>query len=169
MSPIVYGWVIFINMKIIITEEQNRTISDKLKSMVKKYGWEKASKSVGGVVNLLKIGFDNNPMEFLNQFNDLNIVQSEDWALYHFEKGKNMMMHDKKNEDVFINYDDIWSFLESGFGLDHEEIQEVTEEWLSQAYNLRGITAKLGFSSEFRVLSQAYNLRGITERFGAIN
>ena len=139
-------------MKIIITEEQNRTISDKLKSMVKKYGWEKASKSVGGVVNLLKIGFDNNPMEFLNQFNDLNIVQSKDWALYHFKKGKNMMMmmHNKKNEEVFINYDDIWSFLESGFGLKYNEIQEVTEEWLSPAYNLRGVTPLLG---GYRLLS----------------
>ena len=55
-------------MKIIITEDQSNTISDKLKSMVKKYGWEKTSRSVGGFKNLAKLSKIKTPMDFLNLF-----------------------------------------------------------------------------------------------------
>ena len=50
------------------------------------------------------------------------------------------MVYDRKNEFVYINYDDIWEFLKEGFRLKYDEIQELTEEWLGETYNLRGIT-----------------------------
>jgi hypothetical protein len=135
-------------MKIIITEDKSNTISDKLKSMVKQYGLIKSSKSVGGPKNLAKLGFNNDPMEFLNLFNDLNIVQSEEdhsLTLFRYEKGINMMIYDKENRGVenrgvYVNYDDIWLFLRGGFGLNYEEIQEVIKDWLDEVYNLSGVT-----------------------------
>jgi hypothetical protein len=130
-------------MKIIITEEQNRTISDKLKSITKKMGWRTASKSVGGFRNLIKLGFNNNPMEFLNLFNDLNVVQSEEdhsLTLFRYEKGNNMFIYNKENGDAYVNYDDIWSFLEKSFDLKSNEIQELIKDWLGEVYNLRGVT-----------------------------
>jgi hypothetical protein len=131
-------------MKIIITEEQNRTISDRLKSMVKQMGWEKTSKSVGGPKNLSKLGFNNNPMEFLNLFNDLNVVQSEEESyliLYRYEKGNNIMIYDRDQNEISISHDVIWFFLTKGFELSHPEIKELTEEWLNEVYNLRGVTS----------------------------
>jgi hypothetical protein len=131
-------------MKIIITEEQNRTISDRLKSMVKQMGWEKTSKSVGGPKNLSKLGFNNNPMEFLNLFNDLNVVQSEEESyliLYRYEKGNNIMIYDRDQNEISISHDVIWFFLTKGFELSHPEIKELTEEWLNGVYNLRGVTS----------------------------
>ena len=131
-------------MKIIITEEQNRTISDRLKSMVKQMGWRTASKSVGGPKNLAKLGFNNDPMEFLNLFNDLNVVQSEEESyliLYRYEKGNNIMIYDRDQNEISISHDVIWFFLTKGFELSHPEIKELTEEWLNEVYNLRGVTS----------------------------
>ncbi len=137
-------------MKIIITEEQNRTISDKLKSMVKQIGWERTSKSVGGPKNLVKLGFNNNPMEFLNLFNDLYVVQSEEESnltLFRYEEGNNMMVYNRKNGLIYIKYLNIWSFLEEGFRLDYVEIQEIIKEWLSEVYNLKEVTPKISYYS----------------------
>ena len=50
------------------------------------------------------------------------------------------MIYDRKNNNVYIYYDVIWPFLEEGFDLKNSEIQQLTEEWLSEAYNLRGVT-----------------------------
>ena len=115
----------------------------KLQKMVKQLGWEKASVAVGGLENLAKLGFNNDPFEFLNLFNDLNIVQSEeeeDWTLFRYKKYNYLMVYDRRNEYVYINYDEIWSFFESSFGLGYKEIQGLTKEWLGEVYNLRGVT-----------------------------
>jgi hypothetical protein len=130
-------------MKIIITKEQQESLQRKLKKMVKKLGWQKTSIVVNGPENLAKLAFNNDPLEFLNMFNNLDIVQSknyQDWTLFRYEKGNNMMIYDRKNEYVYVSYDVIWSFLENGFGLKYKEIQGITKEWLGETYDLRGIT-----------------------------
>jgi len=130
-------------MKIIITKEQQESLQRKLKKMVKDLGWGKTSKAVSGPEQLAKLAFNNNPMEFLNMFNNLDVFQSEeekDWTLFRYEKGNNMMVYDRKNEYVYVSYDVIWSFLENGFGLKYKEIQGITKEWLGETYDLRGIT-----------------------------
>jgi hypothetical protein len=136
-------------IKKILKEE---TLKQNLKQQVKDFGWKDAAELVGGIENLAKLGFNNNPMEFLNMFNDLDIVQSKeenDWTLFRYEKENNMMVYDRKNDEVHINYRDIWSFLENGFGLKYSETQELTQEWLSEVYNLRGITTRRNFFYEY--------------------
>ena len=135
-------------MKIIITESQKKllfenSINDSLINILKTDGLESAADLVGGSKNLMKLLKIKTPMDFLNLFNDLDIVQSEQrphWTLFRYVKGKNMVVYDKKNEYTYVNYDDIWSFLENNFGLNYIEIQGVMKEWLSEVYNLRGVT-----------------------------
>jgi len=82
-------------------------------------------------------------MEFLNFFNNLDVVQSvekENWTLFRYEKGKNLMIYNRKNDRVYIDYDQIWSVLGNDFGLNHNEVQRLTEEWVGVVYNLRGVT-----------------------------
>jgi len=134
--------IIFINMKIIISENQVDKIKSKIHEYVKKYGLEKCREIFGDKV-LFTIGFNNDPMEFLNLFNDLDVVQSieqEDWTLFRYEKGKNLMIYDRKNDYVYIDYKQIWSVLRKDFGLNYDETQQVTEEWVGVVYNLRGVT-----------------------------
>jgi hypothetical protein len=137
-------------MKIIITESQKKllfenSINDSLIDTIKTDGWESAVELVGSVKNIMKVLKIKTPMDFLNLFNDLDIVQSEenpDWTLFRYVKGKNMVVYDKENWYAYVNYDDIWSFLDKSFDLKHSEIQELIKDWLSEVYNLRVNTAK---------------------------
>ena len=139
-------------MKIIITERQKNVLfenkrNEVLIDTIKYEGWESAADMVGGSENLKTLVEIKTPIDFLNIFTDLDVVQSEekpDLELYRYEKGNNMMIYDRKNDYVFIDYHKIWSFLEKVFGLNYFEIQQLTEEWLSEAYNLRGVTTDVG-------------------------
>ena len=135
-------------IKKILKEE---SLKQTLKDQIKEFGWQDAAELVNGPEQLAELAFDNNPMEFLNMFNNLDVVQSEekpDWTLFRYEKGNNMMIYNRKNGIVYIDYDDIWSFLEEGFGLKYDEIQELTKDWLGETYNLKGITPVHHFREE---------------------
>jgi hypothetical protein len=130
-------------MKIIITEEQSNTISDKLKYMIKQYGLVNASKYVGGLRNLGKLGFNDNPLEFLNLFNDMDVVQSEEnhpWTLFIDENGNDIMVYNRESNHIHVGKRKIWSILGKLFGLDSFEIREVIKEWLDEVYNLKVVT-----------------------------
>ena len=130
---------VFINMKIIITESQKKSINIELQNIIKDDGWETAAKFVGGIDNLKKLVGIKTPMEFLNLFNDLDVVQSKknpDSTLFKDKNGNNLMVHN--NSNVNIDYNNIWSFLGEGFGLDFYETKKLTELWLSDTYNLEG-------------------------------
>jgi hypothetical protein len=132
-------------MKFIITEEQQNSLKTKLQKMVKNLGWKKTAKAVASPKNLAKLAFNKDPLEFINMFNNLDVVRSEeqpDWTLFRYEKGNNIMIYDRKNGYVYVSYDVIWSFLEYGFGLKYEEIQGITKDWLGEVYNLMGITTR---------------------------
>jgi hypothetical protein len=49
------------------------------------------------------------------------------------------MVHNDEFDFVYINYGKIWSFLEKVFGLNYAEIQELTQEWLGEVYDLKGV------------------------------
>jgi hypothetical protein len=128
--------------KILKEEEEENSRKTKLKNMVINLGWSAASRVVNTPEKLAKLAFNDDPMNFLNMFNDLDIVQSEEkeyWTLFRYERENNIMVYDKKHNTVYISYRNIWTFLEKGFGLKGYEIQELTQEWFSDIYNLRGV------------------------------
>ena len=129
-------------IKKILKEE---SLKQNLKQQIKDYGWRDTADMVNGPEELAKLAFDNDPMEFLHMFNDMDVVQSKsekDWTLFRYEKGHNLMIYDRKNKYVYIDYSDIWLFLFTGFGLNYSETQELTTRWLEEAYNLRGVTTQ---------------------------
>ena len=152
-------------MKIIISERQQRLIKensmrDDLIQTIKDDGWESAAELVGGDKNLKKLTGIETPMDFLHLFDDLDVVESKkepNWVLYRYEKGNDMMVHDGKNDKVYVNYYDIWSVLGEGFGLDYNETQEVIKEWLFEVYNLRGVTPHFLELHHIEGLFEVYN------------
>ncbi|NBU82567.1 MAG: hypothetical protein EBS55_13065 [Flavobacteriaceae bacterium] len=91
-------------------------------------------------------------MEFLNLFNDLDVVQSEEepnWILYRYKKRDNMMIHNRQNDDVYISDNAILGVLRKGFNLNYGETQQLIEEWLSEVYNLKDITIITASSMNF--------------------
>ena len=131
----IYDVNIFINMKIIITENQVDKIKSKIHEYVKKYGFEKSLEIFGDKV-LFTIGFNNNPMEFLNLFNDFEVVQSEeepDLTLFRYEKGKNLMVFSPDHYDtMYVSYDDIVSKVDL-FG-NPKETMNIIEDWIYDKY-----------------------------------
>jgi hypothetical protein len=136
-------------MKIIISESQyklikeNVSLKEKLLGLIKKAGFTSTTRVVGSLDNLFKIFDIKEPMDFLNLFNDLESVQSEEelnWVLYRYKKGHNVMIYDRKYGYISISYDDIWSVLEDNFGLNYTEIQKLIRVWLGEDYNLKRVS-----------------------------
>ena len=119
---------------------------DFLIDMIKEDGWKSASELVGGYENLKKLVGIKTPMDFLHLFDDLNVVQSEEkpnFTLFRYEIGNKLMVYNSVNNVVYINYNKIWRGLEIVFfELNDFEIQELTQEWLYEVYDLRGVTTK---------------------------
>jgi hypothetical protein len=127
-------------MKILITENK---FKDAIKLSLKELGTASTINNIGGWENFCTVLNNQSPMEFLNLFNDLEQVQSvekEHLTLFRYKKGYNYMIYNRQNEVVYINYREIWSFLKDKFGLNESDIQSLTQEWLDEVYNLRGIT-----------------------------
>ena len=114
-----------------------------LRNLIKKDGVVFTSNMVGGIENLFDVLNIKSPMDFLHLFDDLEQVQSEqreDLILFRYKPNYNLMIYVTKNETVYIDYDEIWSFLEDKFGLSYEETRAFTKKWLDNVYNFRGIT-----------------------------
>jgi Fe-Mn family superoxide dismutase len=124
-----------------ITENKKESLQDKLKNIVKNVGPKQASDIVGGPENLLKLAFNNDLMEFLHLFNNLDIVQSEEqpsWTLFRYKKGENLMIYDREHDAVHISYIIFWNFLQNFNS--QNEIKSLIKRWLSEIYDLNGIT-----------------------------
>ena len=123
----------------ILKEESTKQI---LIDEIKYFGIESAERLVGDIDNLLSVLNIETPIDFLYLFNDLDVVKSEDRPeimLFRYKKGKNLMAFDNKNNNVSINYYEIWSILENNFQLSKDEIKKLTEEWLYEVYGLSGV------------------------------
>ena len=134
-------------MKIIITESQynlllESKLEQNLKQQIKNFGIKDTAELVNGFDNLMEILNIDSPMKFLHLFNDLDVVQSEeepDFTLFRYKPKHNLMIYDRKDKIVYINYEEIWKPI-FDTGLFNDDIKELTQEWLSSVYNLRGVT-----------------------------
>ncbi len=84
-------------------------------------------------------------IQYLNyEFNNLEQFETEEYPDYIFfmKDGEVIFYYNKKNGYVGVSYDKIWSFLESFFGLEYKEIQDITKEWVEEHYKLRVTTTK---------------------------
>ena len=77
-----------------------------------------------------------------NNFGDLKPIVNDDKTYYVNEERIPLFYsyRDKQNSYVYISYDEIWSFLESMFDMDYQQIQGVIRDWLEETYNLKGLT-----------------------------
>ena len=125
-----------------VIKEEKLSKQDVLKKHVLKNGWEEVAERIGGFDNLYKHAFNNDYNEFLNLFNNLEVVQSEErpnWMLYRFEKGNNIIIYNTKTGDAYINYEVIWSFFEGGIGFNSGKIRDIILKWLREIYNLDNV------------------------------
>jgi hypothetical protein len=131
-------------IKQILKEE---SLKQDLKQSVKDYGWESTAKLIGKPKDLARLAFNNDPMEYLNLFNDLNVSHYDripEWTLFFYDKKNNIFIYDNLDKVVHFKYDIIWEFLQYGFELEYSDTQSYCEKWLKEAYNIKGVDAKWG-------------------------
>jgi hypothetical protein len=76
------------------------------------------------------------------EFGDLTKVVKDD-RIYYVDKDRKPLFYynqDSKSGDVYVNYNRMWVFFNSIFGLNTSQTQEILTIWLEQTYNLRGVT-----------------------------
>jgi hypothetical protein len=127
-------------IKKILKEE---TLKQTLKNEVKEEGWEETAKLVDGYENLKKLGFNNNPVEYLNVFSDLKKFRSfndPDCILFRYKEGENILIYDRYNNVVKINNQKIWFILRHEFNLSYSDIIGLTKDWLEYTYGIKDIS-----------------------------
>ena len=132
-------------MKIIITEEQNEQLNRKIRLTVEKLGLDQSREMFGD--ELIKQTYIDNPLSFLDQFNNLKPVEKDDKIYYVDNDNLALFYYLKKDQDskngyYLISYDRIWSFFDDVMDYSRTEIQQIIKEWLGTTYNLRGLTPR---------------------------
>jgi hypothetical protein len=123
-----------------------KNIKDLFQKMVKEDGWELAKIRVSEK-HLVKLGFNNDPMEFLNMYNDLDIIPNKVFkrlelpTIIYFKNktGDNIGVYDLINNQIYINFVKIWNILRVSFKLNHEETQELIKIWIDNNYNIKNV------------------------------
>ena len=92
---------------------------------------------------MIKNKLDKVVITWLNdKFGNLKPIVRDDKTFYINEDRLPLFYYfqDEKNGYVYINYDEIWSFLKSIFALKSLQIKGIITHWLEETYNLKGLT-----------------------------
>jgi hypothetical protein len=70
----------------------------------------------------------------------LEIVTSKDYpnSVFFRKNGEVVMEQSKKTLIFWFDYIKIWSFFESVFGMEDEQIEELLVNWLEETFKLKG-------------------------------
>ena len=97
-------------------------------------------------------------LRYLNMnFGDLTPKKHKDHPnlVFYVNSGNEVMMeYTQENERVYINYDHIWSKVESLFHLEYDDILSIMKVWLEEDYKLGGVTPDLLHRFWFRRLEE---------------
>ena len=78
-----------------------------------------------------------------NNFGDLTPSVKDGIVSYLDKNGKPLFFYfedeNKKNRYAYVNHNKIW-YLESMFGMDYWQVQDIIEHWLAETYNVTGLT-----------------------------
>ena len=75
--------------------------------------------------------------KFFGDLSPKNSSKYPDSVFYANSDNEIFMEYNKKNENVYISYNKIWSKLELYFPLKYDDIQLIMKDWLEEHYNLR--------------------------------
>ena len=93
---------------------------------------------------------NNVALSWMNQnfgSEQLEIVTSKKYpgSVFFKKNGKVVMEQDKENRYFWFSHKEIWSFFESFFGMEDEQIREVLGYWLEETLKLKGYTPAFVF------------------------
>ena len=94
--------------------------------------------------DVIKQVYIDNPISFLNQFNNLNLVEADKIIYYVDNDNLPLFYYEKdvlnsKNGYYWVYYYRIWAFFSEVMNYSYIKTQEIMKEWLDTTYNLRGL------------------------------
>jgi hypothetical protein len=130
-------------VKRVINENSKRDIFIEL---IKKNGWDEAAEYVGGAKNLKKLTGINDPMEFLNLFNDLNVDMGDNGrGIFTNDEGDRIItISPNSMGKVFASVDSnaIWAPFRHLFPATNVETANLIRRWLKEVYGIKVFIAK---------------------------
>ena len=110
---------------------------------------------------------NNVALSWMNQNfspDQLEIVKSEKYpnSVFFRKNGKIVMRQGKESKYFWFDYDEIWSFFKSFFGMQHQEIREVLRYWLEDTLKLEGYTPIFDITIQIDMLEDTLKLEGYT-------
>jgi len=96
-----------------------------------------------------------------NSFGDLTlkIIPIFPNSVFYVDSSNNVLIeHDKRNEDTYIHYYQIWVKLLSYFPIEHNNILLILKEWLLEHYklvNLKSIWVKDNLHISWKVVRKS--------------
>ena len=147
-------------MKIIINESQykrlNESLSEKetIQNKIKEDGWNKLLK-YNNPNSILSRGFDNNPVEFLNLYNDLDMVISQTSSnimLFRKKPNDNLMVFNLLTKKMYINNTELWMILEDLFKLTPEQTESIIKVWLDKTFNISDANPVRNYNPKLMVI-----------------
>jgi hypothetical protein len=85
-------------------------------------------------------------------------VNKNDEPFFYYNQGE-------ENGSCYISYDKIWYFLESHFGINDTEVEEVITTWLEEVYGITGLTPTYHLHVKQSLLDEEYGITGRTPVF----
>jgi hypothetical protein len=107
-------------------------------------------------------------IDYLNkEYSGLIIYNTDSLNNYIFfmKDGKVIFDYHKQNGVAYISYRNIWSFLESFFGLKYEEIQSLTKEWIVKYYKLDVTTTYIQYPYLEDIVEEYHKLDVTTTKY----
>lgn len=121
----------------------NDKLKDKIKSTVFKLGLKSSVDLFGRT--LIKQAFNDDPLSFLSQYNNLTKIDNDQYIhLKDDKEGETIVMYDskhlsKKGGNVYINASKIWVFFSWVMDCDKVVIDEIIKDWLEDNYGIVGL------------------------------
>ena len=122
-----------------VLKEEFDSKSERVKSMVNKYGINRSIELVVGGMDTIKQVYQDNPESYLDQFNDLIPVEKDD-IIYYVDKDNMPLFQilNMENRFIYISNKRIWWFFEVVLNLDYDEIAYIITKWLKEVYGITG-------------------------------
>ena len=142
----------------IIKEEVMGDISNNIREYVNEVSSLLENKSEGELIkNIVKKWLTDN-------YGNLERHETNKFPnhIFYMKDGEIIFDYNRKNGYCNISDEEIWSFLERVFQLGHEEIQDITKEWVEEHYKLRVTTTSPYSLVTFFMVEEHYKLRVTT-------
>jgi hypothetical protein len=138
-------------IKNVLKEESDNPLNKKIRHAVEDLGFDKAIKLFGGNLDIIKRAYQDNPLSFLDQFNNLTLVKKGEVIYYVDENNKPLLAYykDDGRHLVSVNNDRIWEFFGNVLGYDWDEIQSILNAWLNDTYDLSYATPLRAFQISY--------------------